>query len=582
MSSVASALPRVRPAIARRDDPRVRWLAVAGVATLLSLGVAVLAAPNGLILNLGGWTVLRRFLAAARYPALSAEFLWITAEASATTLGYAVLGASLAVVVGLVFGILSSESWWETAATSSAGRRRAARWGWLSTRLALSVPRGLHEAVWGLLLIMILGLDPLVAVLAIGIPYGAITAKVFSELLDEQPRGTMRSLRGAGATRSAAILYGLLPGVLPDWTAYALYRFECSIRASAVLGIIGAGGLGYQLRLSLQSLRYEELWTLLAALFLLNGATDAWSGRVRRRMGRGASPRMRTPRRDATGPETGSASRADPTVRSALRGTALVWLVSAPLAWLVIGPSPRTLLQPTTRVRVGELIQAAWPPRFDPVTWDQAALAAVQTLSMSVLAIVGASVLGLALALPAARSRRHTSRSYEPERARHAFGRVLRFGGARAVLLAMRTVPAPIWALAFLFVLFPGVVPGALALAIYTGGIVGRLAAEVLETMDDRPGEALLAAGASNAEALAYATMPAALPRFTAYAVYRWEECIRATAIVGLVGAGGLGRLLEEQRTSFDFDGMSATIVVFIVLTLAVDIVSARVRRSLR
>ena len=130
--------------------------------------------------------------------------------------------------------------------------------------------------------------------------------------------------------------------------------------------------------------------------------------------------------------------------------------------------------------------------------------------------------------------------------------------------------------------LFPGILPGAIALAIHNLGILGRLMAEVTENLDQRPLRSLQALGATNPQIFLYGILPRTLPRFVAYILYRWEVCIRATVIVGLVGAGGLGRLLTEQLSSFDYQGLVSTLICFICLTFLVDLISATVRRSLR
>jgi phosphonate transport system permease protein len=130
-------------------------------------------------------------------------------------------------------------------------------------------------------------------------------------------------------------------------------------------------------------------------------------------------------------------------------------------------------------------------------------------------------------------------------------------GAARLALLVTRAIPPPVWALLLLFVVFPGPLPGALALGIYNFGILGRLMAEVVENLDARPEESLRASGAPALSAFFYATVPQ-------------------------VGAGGLGRLLEQQRTAFNYPGMLATVLALIAVSITVDLVSASARRSLR
>ena len=91
---------------------------------------------------------------------------------------------------------------------------------------------------------------------------------------------------------SRAFFYSILPQSIPNLLSYTFYRLECSIRSAAVLGVIGAGGLGYQLWLSFQSLRYNEMWTFIFALIVLSGAVDIWSSQLRRRFG--GSSRLET------------------------------------------------------------------------------------------------------------------------------------------------------------------------------------------------------------------------------------------------------------------------------------------------
>src|SRR5215475_3281201 len=277
-STGAAAMPR--PSWFNR---RTAWLVAFVVALLWSLDQS--GALDGLIVNRGGWSLALQFARAAFHPDLSADLVKLTLESTFTTLAFAIAGTALCVVLGGIFGVLSSELFWHLVFPQRAARRPVRhRVPLLGVRAALAVPRAIHEAIWGLFFINILGLDPLVAVLAIGIPFGAITARIFAAILDETPRHALHALECSGASPARALLYGLLPQALPDLLSYTFYRLECAIRAAAVLGLIGAGGLGYQILLSLQSLRYDQVWTFLYALILLSALTDAWSSLLRRRL----------------------------------------------------------------------------------------------------------------------------------------------------------------------------------------------------------------------------------------------------------------------------------------------------------
>ena len=486
------------------------------------------------LVNPRGWPQVRTFLAAAVRPELSSSFLEIVVDATITTLGYALLGSLLALMIGLIGGVLSSELWWRRR------RRPHGRPGlaWLGIRAVAVVPRGIHEAVWALALVAILGRDPLVGIFAIGIPFGFITAKVVAEMIDETAVMSYNALRGAGAGRVAAFAYGIVPLVAPNVVSYGFYRFECAIRSSVVLGVIGAGGIGFQFAVSFQAVRSHEIWTLIYVVVLLAGAIDWWGARLR-----GGPSRRR------------------------VWASVAVGLALCALSVRRLRINTGRLASSRTRQLASRFGQESWPPQLPTGGWRVLWRAAIDTVQLSVVAISIAVVVAVPLAYLAAR---HRDR-----------GRVLgRF--IRGLLLFLRAIPPPIWALVLLFVMLPGPLPGGIALGVYTAGVLGRLHASVIENIDRRPGAVLRRSGASRVASFVYADAPAALPRMAALSLYRWEVTIRETVIVGLVGAGGLGRLLAEQQASFDRAGVVTTVATMIVLSFVIDLVSSRLRRDLR
>jgi phosphonate transport system permease protein len=153
---------------------------------------------------------------------------------------------------------------------------------------------------------------------------------------------------------------------------------------------------------------------------------------------------------------------------------------------------------------------------------------------------------------------------------------------SRGALLVARALSEAIWALLALLIFFPGIMPGAIGLGLYNLGVLGRLMAEVTENVDRRPLLALKGQGATNAQVFLYGVLPQTMPKNLAYILYRWEVCIRATVIAGMVGAGGLGRILAEQLSSFDYHSVVTSLLFYIGLTFIVDMISAAARRALR
>lgn len=582
--------------------PARRW-AVAGMAIAIAWSLYQSGLGRQPIVNWGGMPQFGQFFRAGLRPDISGEFLALMGRAAGVTFAYAVCGTVLSLGLGFVGGVLSSEVWWRTLWPR---RPWAGRPLWVTVRAVLAVPRAIHELIWGLIFINLLGLDPLVAVLAIAVPFGAIVAKVFSEILDETPPEPLTALGMAGVPPIQALLYGLLPQALPNLLSYSFYRFECSLRSSAVLGLIGAGGLGYEMLLSLQSLRYEQLWTAFYTLIVLNGAVDTWSALVRRRLGFTSRLALNLRKGQAIAPAAGeSAEHPNAAIAPAPAefSVALPWgwlsaglhrgllplsafgvAIAIPLCFWSLRLDWGQLWTAQTFQRLTEMGRMGQPPALTLEQVSTLAALASQTVAMSILAIALAGVGGIVFSFPAAQTFLMPGGVLRPVATSSggAWVAAIALVATRLVLLISRAVPAPIWALVFLYILFPGLVPGAIALAIHNFGILGRLMAEANENLDDRPVRALRSLGASSAGVVLYGLLPQNLGGFMAYTLYRWEVCLRETVIVGLVGAGGLGRLMTEQLSSFDYAGLALTLGVFVGLTLGVDLISAGLRRALR
>ncbi|MEE9199434.1 MAG: ABC transporter permease subunit [Dehalococcoidia bacterium] len=217
------------------------------------------------------------------------------------------------------------------------------------------------------------------------------------------------------------------------------------------------------------------------------------------------------------------------------------------------------------------------PAFFSLGAWAEAGKLAYQTLAMSILAAVFAGAAVLLTFLPAARNTATGELS-----SAHPLVRYPLFVVVRGLFVFSRAVPELIWAMIIIFVLSPGILPGALALAIHNYGILGKLAAEVVEDLDPRPARALRAAGAGNFQMLFYGILPQVLPQFLTYLLYRWEVIIRTTLIVGFVSAGGLGKQFRLSMSFFHYTDVALLLVWYVLLVILVDLISAWLRRLAR
>lgn len=224
-----------------------------------------------------------------------------------------------------------------------------------------------------------------------------------------------------------------------------------------------------------------------------------------------------------------------------------------------------------------------FPPDLSAVALGDAAAGAWETFAISLLGSVLSVCMAFPLALGATRTILYRGVLYEGQRLSPAAraGRRAVFAASKTLLAVFRTVPEIVWALIFVFVVGLGPFPGVLALGIHTGGVLGKLFGEVLEDVDPRPLEALQATGASRLSIVLYGILPQALPQFVSYALYRWEVNIRAAAIMGFVGAGGLGQRVWVAISLFQEHQLLTLILAIYVMVTLVDALSAWLRARL-
>ncbi len=584
MSGLLERAPRpaeASPTAGRRSTTR-RQVLVRRLTGLLLVLVPLAwsldrAVPAGTdLVNRGGLPLLGALFGDVLHPALDPGFLGLVAHAAGITLAFAAVGTAGALVIGVLGGLVLSDVAWRHRPPWPVRTVR------LVLRLVLVAVRSVHELVWALLLVSVLGLDPLVAVLAIALPFGAQTAQVFAEMFDGVSPGPLRALRSAGARPTAALAYTLVPQSAPLLLSYAFYRFECAVRSTVLLGVVGVGGLGQELVVSLQSRNWDEVWTLVGAVLLLSAVVDVWSTRLRSDMAVVSCTEWsggHASRELAGGSGVGGTARTGS--RSAwARWSAWAVLPGLVVAWLASGVSLGGLTSARTRQQTGLLLDDLWPPSLPAGGWISLGGAVLDTLAMAVLAMAVAVVITL-LAAPWATDPRHGTGADRAAPAARVV-RTLLWWTARILLLVLRSVPPTVWAVVALLVLFPGVLPGALALGLYTGGILGRLVAEAWESVDTRARDALRRAGVRRGTATLAASVPPSAHQLLTYTLYRFEICVRETAVVGIVGAAGLGRLLAENLSVFRFPVVTTLLAASFAVSAATELVGRRLRRALR
>ena len=260
---------------------RMFWM-VAALVLLWPLMVGTEFRP-WILLERDNLKVTRQFLASFLPPALSAEFVAMVARESWRTVAIATVGLSLALVLAVPLALVSTR----TLSVSALSGRMARGPFWIrqSVRWLLIVLRSVPELVWALVFVRVVGLGPTAGVLAIALTYGGMLGKVYGEILESGESHTTETLMRNGASRLQAFCYGLLPQNAAELTSYTVYRWECAIRSSVVLGFVGAGGLGQQLDNSMKMFNGGEVLTMLAVFVALVALADRISAGLRKGLG---------------------------------------------------------------------------------------------------------------------------------------------------------------------------------------------------------------------------------------------------------------------------------------------------------
>ncbi len=472
-------------------------------AAVLSLLVADIAVSA---LNPGA--EMRRLLAGILHPDFGAIEIWSVIW----TVAFAVLGVGLGAILGLLLALVYPHS-------------RGIR------ALAVSL-RSIHELFWALLLLQVFGLGPVTGVLAVGLPYAGYFAKVYSEIIEEADLSAVRVLP-PGTSVVSAFFFARLPELAQAFKTYTLYRLECGMRSTLVLGFVGLPTIGYHLEIYFKQGHYGSAVALLSIFYLLIGTRRLWA--------RPATVPLLVVASIFLLPESiGGGS----TLLNLIRFLT-VDIVPAPLRsgeWLTL----------ETWLRL-----AGW---LGHIVYAQALPGVFNTLVLSQIALVAAALLTLA-AFPLV-SRRFAGPLGQPA------GRVL--------LVVVRSTPEYMMAYVLLQVLGPSMLPAVIALAVHNGGIVGYLMgrqADELEMRRDAP---------KGLDLYAYEVVPRLYGQYLAYMLYRWEIIIRESAIFGMLGVATLGFHIDAAVSELRLDAAIVLIACTVLLSAGIDRLSRRLRAALR
>lgn len=477
-------------------------------ALFLLTGFACLAVADIAVTAVNPWAEMRRLISGILRP----DLLSIEAWSVVWTVAFAVIGVAIGASVGLALAIA-----YPVART---------------IRVVATILRSIHELFWALLLIQVFGLGPTTGVLAIALPYAGIFAKVFAEMIEEADLAATRVLP-IGSSAISAFAFARLPELADKFKTYTLYRLECGMRSTLVLGFVGLPTVGFHLESHFKQGHYAQAAAMLAVFYVLIGTRRLWA--------RSATLPLLLAASVLVLPEAIGGGSAWTNLVRFLSVDIVPWPLRKPEigsleAWLALGPWLGAII--TTKALPG--------------IWHTLVLSQIALMTMGVLA------LGL---FPLV-SRRFAGR----------FGQI----AGRIILVVVRSTPEYMLAYVLLQLLGPSMLPAIIALGVHNGGIVGYLMGRHADALDYRPD------APRGLDLYAYETVPRLYGQFLAYCLYRWEIIVRESAIFGILGIATLGYHVDAAISELRFDVAIVLIVVTILLSASIDLISRTLRRALR
>ncbi|MEV4459186.1 phosphonate ABC transporter, permease protein PhnE [Microbispora sp. NPDC049633] len=473
----------------------------------------------------------------------------------AETLLIAVAGTGLAVLASVPLAFVAART------------HRGPRWLRPAARVVVVLTRAVPTLAFAILFVRIFGLGPLAGALAVAVHSVGMIAKLLADAVEEADPVPAEAARACGAGEVQVAVSTVLPRVFPALAGIVLHRLDINIRASAVLGVVGAGGIGVALQTALGSLNYHRAAGIICVIVVLVLLLELLSVAVRRRTVHHAVHRGRAGRSagDTTRTAALPAGRAPHDVGwdrgRVLRvtGAAAAGVVFLVSLWS-LDPDPGRLSGAWPNLR--GVLTGMWPPAFS----GDLLMAVLESLLMALGAASAGAACGLVLALL-------TAVNTTPWRPLSAVVRVL--------LVVVRGIPDLVYALLFVAALGLGPFAGFLALWISSTALAAKFFADSLEQLDPLPHEALTSVGARRWQAFAAGIWPQFVPSFTGNGLFVADLALRESVVLGIAGAGGVGYLMQESIATLRYDTTAAIVIAIAVVVYAIETLARVARRHL-
>ena len=474
------------------------------------------------------------------------------------TLLIAYVGTATGTMLGIAGAVLASRN------LSRSGAMRFA------TIRLLEFCRTVPDIVFALIFVVAFGLGALPGVLAITLHTTGTLGKLFAEVIENIDMRPVEGVQGTGGTWLSQLRFGALPQVLSNFASYALLRFEINVRGAAVIGFVGAGGIGQELIVAIRKFYYSDVSAILLMLLVCVMLIDYGLGEAALRSARHGARTVtvsfemefQSGRGDVLARHAAVLDRRA-RGRTGLLALALGALGAYAAGLFLLDLSPLRIWQGLDEL--GVIVVSMMPP--SPGGHFTLYLDALgQTLSIAFLGTLLAAVGAVPLGFLAARN-------VIANRVAHIL--------TRRSLDTVRSIDTLVWALIWIDVVGLGPFAGALAIACSDLGALAKVMSEAIEVADRKPVEGVVASGGGRLAAIRFGIVPQVLPVMASQLLYFFESNTRSATIIGIVGAGGIGLHLYEQIRVLEWQQVSFLILMVLATVAAIDFVSRQLRLAI-
>ncbi len=425
-----------------------------------------------------------------------------------------------------------------------------------ATRTLLNIVRAVDTLIWGVIVVVWVGLGPFAGVLALTIHSVAALGKLFSEEVEHIDPGPIEAITSTGANLVQTIRYAVIPQIVPPFLAFTLLRWDINMRSATIVGMVAGGGIGFYIVETLRKSAYPQyaaaLWAIAIVIMLVDFLSANWRERI------------------VVGTTHVNIGKPKPFYTSIKAWLYIILGIAVfTYCWQLSGINFAAMLNPGPNFV--SLIKGFLSFNLDPEVRDEVAREMMLTISQALLATTLGAVMAIPFSFLAARNLTGRSRLS-----------IWIYYLTRTMFNMLRSIEAILYVAIFFYWVSFGNFAGMLALSVTTFGLIGKLFSEAIENIDPGPLEAIMSTGATRLQAIAYGILPQIIPPFISYSIYQWDINVRMATIVGFAGGGGIGFLLYTKYFPFMSYRSAGTAVALIVIVVAMmDFASAKIRERM-